>query len=126
MKKAFYNHIENLQNNITSALESIDGNAKFKEDLWSRKAGGGGRTRILQNGDVFAKGGVNISKVYGALPKAMESYFKVKEVDFFACGLRAESFLGEPHSEESMSDFRRPAFLFDRAPPPAPLPSIGG
>ena len=87
MKKAFYNHIENLQNNITSALESIDGNAKFKEDLWSRKAGGGGRTRILQNGDVFEKGGVNISKVYGALPKAMESYFKVKDVDFFACGL---------------------------------------
>lgn len=87
MKEVFYSYIETLQNQITSALESIDGCAQFEEDLWRRKEGGGGRTRILQNGGVFEKGGVNVSRVFGPLPKAMQSYFKVEDVDFFACGL---------------------------------------
>ena len=87
MKEVFYSYIETLQNQITSALESIDGCAQFEEDRWRRKEGGGGRTRILQNGGVFEKGGVNISRVFGPLPKAMQSYFKVEDVDFFACGL---------------------------------------
>ena len=87
MKKAFYNYIESLQDKITLTLEAVDGASKFKEDLWQREEGGGGRSRILQNGSVFEKGGVNISKVYGPLPKAMQAYFKVGEVDFFACGL---------------------------------------
>ena len=87
MKEVFYSYIETLQNQITSALESIDGCAQFEEDLWKRKEGGGGRTRILQNGKVFEKGGVNISRVFGPLPKSMQSYFKVEDVDFFACGL---------------------------------------
>ena len=81
MKEVFYSYIETLQNEITSALELIDGCAKFEEDLWKRKEGGGGRTRILQNGGVFEKGGVNISKVFGPLPKTMQAYFKVEDVD---------------------------------------------
>ena len=44
MKNQFYNYIENLQDQITSTFEDIDGKAKFKEDLWQRKEGGGGRT----------------------------------------------------------------------------------
>ena len=87
MKEAFYNYIESLQDKITLSLEAVDGVSKFKENLWQRKEGGGGRSRILQNGSVFEKGGVNISKVYGRLPKAMQAYFKVGDVDFFACGL---------------------------------------
>lgn len=87
MKQAFYNYIESLQDKITLTLEAVDGASKFKEDIWQREEGGGGRSRILQNGSVFEKGGVNISKVYGRLPKTMQAYFKVGEVDFFACGL---------------------------------------
>ena len=87
MKQAFYNYIESLQDKITLTLEAVDGASKFTEDLWQREEGGGGRSRILQNGSVFEKGGVNISKVYGRLPKTMQAYFKVGEVDFFACGL---------------------------------------
>jgi coproporphyrinogen III oxidase len=87
MKNQFYNYIEHLQDQITSKLEEIDGKAKFKEDLWQRKEGGGGRTRVIQNGNVFEKGGVNISKVHGPLPPAMQAYFNVGDVDFFACGL---------------------------------------
>lgn len=87
MKNQFYNYIEGLQDQITSSLEAIDGLAKFEEDLWVCKEGGGGRTRIIQNGAVFEKGGVNISKVHGPLPPAMQTYFNVGDVDFFACGL---------------------------------------
>lgn len=87
MKKKFYSYIEELQNSITAKLEEIDGSAKFREDLWDRKEGGGGRTRVIENGAVFEKGGVNISAVHGPLPEAMQNYFNVGEVDFYACGL---------------------------------------
>ena len=87
MKDKFYKYIQQLQDTITSKLEEIDGKAKFQEDLWQRPEGGGGRTRVIQNGNVFEKGGVNISAVHGILPKSMQSYFNVGEVDFFACGL---------------------------------------
>ncbi|AXT51869.1 oxygen-dependent coproporphyrinogen oxidase [Aquimarina sp. BL5] len=87
MKEKFYQYIQDLQDTITSGLEEIDGQAKFKEDIWKRPEGGGGRTRVIENGAVFEKGGVNISGVHGKLPKAMQSYFNVGDVDFFACGL---------------------------------------
>lgn len=87
MKNKFYQYILKLQDQITAGLEKIDGVAKFREDLWERPEGGGGRTRVIENGAVFEKGGVNISEVHGPLPSAMQHYFKVGEVDFFACGL---------------------------------------
>ncbi|MCL4126457.1 UNVERIFIED_CONTAM: hypothetical protein GTU68_047146 [Idotea baltica] len=87
MKDKFYNYIQNLQNTITSKLEEVDGKAKFKEDLWERPEGGGGRTRVIENGNVFEKGGVNISAVHGELPKTMQQHFGVEEANFFACGL---------------------------------------
>ncbi|MEH6679677.1 MAG: oxygen-dependent coproporphyrinogen oxidase [Sediminicola sp.] len=87
MKELFYNYILNLQDRITRSLEQEDGKAKFKEDLWQRPEGGGGRSRVIENGKVFEKGGVNISKVHGALPESMQTYFGVTDADFFACGL---------------------------------------
>lgn len=87
MKKRFYKYIQNLQDSITAKLEEVDGLATFKEDLWERPEGGGGRTRVIENGAVFEKGGVNISAVHGALPETMQKAFNVGDVDFFACGL---------------------------------------
>ena len=87
MKNKFYKYIENLQNIITETLEKVDGKATFKEDLWKRKEGGGGRTRVIENGAVFEKGGVNISKVFGELPETLRKQFGVNEGNFFACGL---------------------------------------
>jgi len=87
MKNRFYQYILKLQDQITAGLEKVDGEAKFREDLWERPEGGGGRTRVIENGAVFEKGGVNISEVHGPLPPSMQQYFKVGEVDFFACGL---------------------------------------
>lgn len=87
LKDKFYTYIQNLQDQIVAGLEKVDGKAKFKEDIWERVEGGGGRTRVIENGQVFEKGGVNISAVDGPLPKAMQAYFNVGDVDFFACGL---------------------------------------
>lgn len=87
MKDKFYKYIQQLQDTITTKLEELDGVAKFQQDFWEREEGGGGRTRVIENGAVFEKGGVNISKVHGPLPKSMQNYFGVEDVDFFACGL---------------------------------------
>lgn len=87
MKNKFYAYIQQLQDTITAKLEAVDGKAKFREDLWERPEGGGGRTRVLEKGNVFEKGGVNISAVHGPLAPAMQAYFNVGDVDFFACGL---------------------------------------
>ena len=48
---------------------------------------GGGLTKVIENGAVFEKGGVNIIEVSGKLPESMQQYFGVKEANFFACGL---------------------------------------
>ena len=87
MKNQFYSYIKDLQNQITKGLEKVDGKAQFKEDIWKRSEGGGGRSRILENGSVIEKGGVNISQVHGSLPESMQAYFKVGDVAFSACGL---------------------------------------
>tara|TARA_R110000744_G_scaffold27285_2_gene66689 strand:- start:342 stop:1244 length:903 start_codon:yes stop_codon:yes gene_type:complete len=87
MKDKFYAYIEQLQDVITSKLEEVDGKAAFKEDIWVRAEGGGGRTRVIENGAVFEKGGVNISGVHGELPDSMKAYFRVEDGKFFACGL---------------------------------------
>lgn len=54
-----------LQDSICSALEGEEPEARFVEDIWERPEGGGGRTRVLVNGQVFEQGGVNFSSVSG-------------------------------------------------------------
>ena len=87
MKNKFYTYLQNLQDHICNGLETVEDKAKFREDLWERPEGGGGRTRVIENGNVIEKGGVNISAVHGKLPEAMQKMFSVGEADFFACGL---------------------------------------
>lgn len=60
-----------LQDTICQAFEREDEKGIFREDTWQHNKGGGGRTRIMENGRVFEKGGVNFSHVWGdELPKA--------------------------------------------------------
>ena len=87
MREKFLQYIEGLQDTITAGLEAEDGRGKFRQDLWERDGGGGGRTRVMDNGKVFEKAGVNISAVHGELPESLKAYFQVREGDFFACGL---------------------------------------
>ena len=55
-----------LQDTICAGLEQEDGEASFLQDEWQRPEGGGGRSRVISNGAVFEKGGVNFSHVRGA------------------------------------------------------------
>ncbi len=57
--------LKGLQDQICGALEQADGEAKFVEDNWIRAEGGGGRTRVITNGNVIEQGGVNFSLVSG-------------------------------------------------------------
>lgn len=57
--------MKSLQDSICENLERIDGGATFKQDMWERPEGGGGRTRVLADGNVFEQGGVNFSEVFG-------------------------------------------------------------
>lgn len=82
-------YIQSLQDEICRALEKEDGNAVFKEDQWERRGGqgGGGRTRVIANGGVFEKGGVNTSVVWGRVTDTMRSQLKMEGNKWFACGL---------------------------------------
>ena len=87
IKETFTQHLFNLQDQICRSLEDIDGKAKFIEDAWEREGGGGGKTRVIANGKVFEKGGVNTSIVHGELPDTFKEKFGVDEANFYACGL---------------------------------------
>jgi len=83
------NYIHNLQDEICAALETADGLATFREDEWERLEGkgGGGKTRIIENGNVIEKGGVNTSVVYGTVSDKMRSQLQLDADRWFACGL---------------------------------------
>jgi len=87
MRERWIEYIHGLQDTICTALEAIDSKATFREDRWQREEGGGGKTRVIENGAVFEKGGVNTSVVHGPLPLAMQQSFGVGDSNFFACGL---------------------------------------
>ena len=80
-------YIRDLQDRICAGLEKCDGKARFREDAWERDGGGGGRTRVIENGDVFEKGGVNTSVVFGEVTKPMREQLKIDGDRWFACGL---------------------------------------
>ena len=64
-KAAVKAYLLDLQDHICNLLAAEDGGSGFVEDSWTRAEGGGGRTRVLANGTVIEKGGVNFSHVHG-------------------------------------------------------------
>lgn len=83
MKEEIVEYLKSLQDVICKGLEQADGNAKFDEDNWTRDGGGGGRTRVIQNGNVIEKGGVNFSEVFGPAPE----FLSKEPATFFATGV---------------------------------------
>src|SRR6516165_9593905 len=79
-------YFQALQDNICSALEAIDGTA-FREDAWQRPGGGGGRSRVLVDGAVFEKAGVNFSEVFGQLAPEFARQIPGEGQDFTATGI---------------------------------------
>ncbi len=86
-KQDWIHFIHTLQDDICAALEACDGKAKFIEDAWQREEGGGGKTRVISNGNVFEKGGVNTSVVFGDVTPQMRAGLGIHGDHWFACGL---------------------------------------
>lgn len=79
-----------LQDHICEELERTDGSAKFISDTWDRQGGGGGTSRVLTNGRIIEKGGVNFSSVFGKTPEPTLKMLNLpigEHPDFFATGV---------------------------------------
>ncbi|CAN6229496.1 unnamed protein product [Urochloa humidicola] len=102
VRERFETMIRRVQGEVCAALEEADGSgARFVEDVWSRPGGGGGISRVLEDGRVFEKAGVNVSVVYGVMPPdayraakgeagkngAAADGHKAGPVPFFAAGI---------------------------------------
>lgn len=85
---------QTLQDDICQQLEVADGGGRFLQDDWERPGGGGGRARVIQ-GERIAKGGVNYSAVFGALPERIARALQLEAAEFFATGV---SIVLHPHN----------------------------
>lgn len=88
-RERWIEYVSSLQEQICKALEETDGKALFNTDDWQRAEdqGGGGRTRTIENGAVFEKGGVNTSVVFGKVTDTMRKQLNIDGDNWFACGL---------------------------------------
>jgi coproporphyrinogen III oxidase len=78
---------EKLQRSVTLSLEEADGKGHFLQDTWKHEEGGGSITRILQDGHVFEKGGVNTSAVSGTFSDRLAERLNATTKEFFASGV---------------------------------------
>jgi coproporphyrinogen III oxidase len=104
----FFSH---LQDKICLALEEADGRARFREDLWQREGGGGGRTRVMEEGAFFERAGVNFSAVEGLLPEALaaklgEEIANAEGREFFATGVSLVLHPRNPYAPTVHANFR--------------------
>lgn len=81
-----------LQKEICEKLDDLDGLSKFGTDTWEREDGGGGITRVIENGSLIEKGGVNFSEVHGKVPENMLRTLEMDQTSsegstFFATGI---------------------------------------
>lgn len=100
MRRRFEAVCAEAQENICQKIETLDGAATFCRDPYTRETGGGGIGRVLKDGKVFEKAGVNLSVVYGQMPPEALAAATARGADrvgikldpgqkvpFFACGL---------------------------------------
>jgi coproporphyrinogen III oxidase len=79
---------QDLQLAIIKQLEEADGKAKFTFDEWQRAEGGGGKSSVIQDGNIIEKGGVNYSAVYGKTPEFLiKSNQELINSQFYATGV---------------------------------------
>ncbi|NMM49255.1 oxygen-dependent coproporphyrinogen oxidase [Marinigracilibium pacificum] len=86
-KETITEWFKSLQDEACNILSQADGKGVFFEDAWSRPGGGGGRTRIIQNGNVIEKGAINFSAVYGETPEKILQALNLSNADFYATGV---------------------------------------
>ncbi len=118
-------YLLDLQDRICQGLEQADGQARFQEDLWQRDEGGGGRTRVLVEGGVFEKAGVNFSHVHGAAlpPSASAVRPELAGRSFQALGV---SLVIHPHNPYVPTSHANVRFFVAEKPGEAPVWWFGG
>jgi len=104
-------YFRGLQNRICKALEQVEaqkpGGARFSEDAWKHANGGGGITRVLTQGSVFEKAGVNFSKVTGTLPDEVAAATPGTSAAFSATGISLVLHPRNPNVPTVHANFRQ-------------------
>ncbi|MBU2098264.1 MAG: oxygen-dependent coproporphyrinogen oxidase [Gammaproteobacteria bacterium] len=114
-----------LQNSICQRLQAVDGQSQFREDSWQRERGGSGITRVISDGAVFEKGGVNFSHVFGDSlpPSASATRPEMAGRSFQAMGVSLVIHPDNPFVPTSHANFR--FFIAEKAGEP-PVWWFGG
>jgi len=117
-------YLRDLQDRICTALAGLDGRP-FREDAWSRAGGGGGCSRVLEDGELFEKAGINFSKVYGpGLPASATAHRpELAGRDFEALGVSLVIHPRNPYIPTSHANVR---FFVARKPGAEPVWWFGG
>jgi len=120
-----HDYLLDLQDTICNAIEKTDGKALFREDKWQRDEGGGGRSRVMENGAVFEKAGINFSHVYGARlpPSATASRPELAGRSFQAMGV---SLVIHPHNPYVPTTHANVRFFVAEKPGVDPVWWFGG
>lgn len=84
-----------IQDEICAGLTAFDGEGRFMEDSWERDGGGGGRSRVMRDGRIIEKGGVNFSEVHGTCSDSLKQQLKNDSERFYATGV---SIVLHPHN----------------------------
>lgn len=112
MRQAMTEMIHAAQDALTTSIEQLDG-GQFHEDRWTRPEGGGGRSRVLQDGVVFEKAGCGISIVHGVLSKEAAAQMGGGTslpadfpLTFFAAGLSLVFHPRNPHAPTMHANVR--------------------
>lgn len=95
-----------LQSDLCAGLEALDGKGRFGRDEWRREGGGGGTTRVLLDGAVLEKAGVNFSLVHGHLPEAFAKEIPGSGTAFTATGVSVVLHPHSPHVPTAHMNFR--------------------
>lgn len=118
-------YLLSLQDRICAALEVEDGRDRFHEDSWQRAEGGGGRSRVLTEGRVFEKAGINFSDVQGIQlpPSATATRPQLAGAPFRAMGVSLVVHPINPHVPTTHMNVR---FFFAQPEKAAPIWWFGG
>jgi coproporphyrinogen III oxidase len=124
-KLAVKDYLLNLQDRICTGLQVEDGQAIFQEDSWVREEGGGGRSRVITDGGVFEKGGVNFSHVHGTQlpPSATAARPELAGRSFEAMGVSLVMHPENPYIPTSHANVR---FFIAEKPGEEPVWWFGG
>lgn len=124
-KTAVKAYLLDLQDRICNALQAEDGQASFKEDSWTREEGGGGRSRVITEGGIFEKGGVNFSHVHGTQlpPSATAARPELAGRSFEAMGVSLVMHPENPYIPTSHANVR---FFIAEKPGEEPVWWFGG